>query len=245
MSLNKLIHSETSITMQQKSANLKSKLLSAKDSIGEYTKEIQKMAMDMGANGGGTLGPDQVKEILIGVTNNLNAIQSKISEVAEGVPASDGNDNMGETMDNESTEDENSELTAMGENSNSTKKEFGLQSKGEKKGSKTATSEGDKLREQVASLLAKDEMREREKLASEFSNLFPLSVRKAKFDEIIASKEPLQILQAKLEGAKATLVSTKIASKKISSANTTIFHEEGGVGQRSASMGNTADLTDI
>jgi len=218
------------MSKQQNNASLKTKLLSAKDVISKYASEIQKLAQDMDMNGGGTLGPDQVKEILQGVSENLGMVQNKIQEVAEGVPATEG-----EPEEPENPEaPEPDEMIAAGD-------------KGEK-GSKKAVSETDKLREEVASLKERFAKEDKEKLANDFASYFPLSQRQAKYNEIMQSKDSLQILQAKLDGIKS-INQTRIASRRDnivhSPEKTTIFKEEGGAGQRSASMGTQADLTDI
>lgn len=227
--------------------NAKHTLLSAKQSVSRVATEIQKMAQDMDSNGGGTLGPDQVKEILSGVSENLNQVISTIQDVAENVPASEGQTD-DEGMDDESEDD--STMTA-GE-IDLTKKEMGLQSKYEKTSkNKTATEDLAKLREEVAKLKEAAELKAKEEIATQIASKYPLSQRQAKFDEIMKSKDSIDILKAKLAGMNEISTSTKLASSRkdlngINPIKATIFNE-GGSAQRQASMGMThfADLTDI
>jgi hypothetical protein len=123
------------------------------------------------------------------------------------------------------------------------KKEFGLEEGFEK----AATEDLAKIREEVAKLKEAADRQAKENIATQIASHFPLSVRKAKFDEIMKSSESLDILKAKL-AAIESLNSTKLASGRkidlnvINPAKATIFNE--GSAQRHASM-PVADLTDI
>ena len=223
---------------------LKTQLLTASMSVSKYASEIQKMASDIEA-GQGSLSPDQVKEILTGVNNNLMGLSSEIKKVAEGVPAS-GDDDMAEP-----------ETPQMGEDGKpkvANTPELGLEEGHEPKvdrktayGKSAGDPSGDKLREQVASLMAERDAMKKASMAKEYSSLFPLSMRKAKETEFLASTEPLHILTAKLEGAKTAVSSQKLASKgsnylqTINPAKENIF--TGVTSQRMAK--GPADLTDI
>lgn len=223
---------------------LKTQLLTASNSVSKYASEIQKMAADIDA-GQGSLSPDQVKEILTGVNNNLMGLSSEIKKVAEGVPAS------GDSMEEP---EESPEMGEDGKPRTAKTPELGLEEGHEPKidrktvsGKNAGDPSGDKLREQVASLIQERDAMKKASMAKEYASLFPLSMRKAKETEFLASAESLNVLTAKLDGAKAFSSSQKLASRgsnylqTINPAQEKVF--AGVTSQRMAK--GPADLTDI
>lgn len=219
----------------------KTQLLAVNEGITKFASEVKSLVADMEGMGSGSLGPDQVKEILSGVTNNLNAISQKIKEVAEGVPASEGSGDGGEGNAEDGIGDGDShQESAAG---------AGLQDPYEKiapktgvpKG-KTATNNGDQMRELVAkeveAIIATKEAKD--KIANEMANLVPPHMREATYNEVIKSDKPINILQATLEGMKLS-TRTKVASQrnlKFDTKKFSVFSVEGA--QKNASQDEIA-----
>lgn len=214
---------------------LRNYLVATAAEIKKASSEIQKMAADVG-EGHGTLGPDQVKEILNGVASHMSTAGEGLKKAVDGIPSS-------QSTEDESEPDEEDDTMIA---SDDKKGDYGLESefepksfsgKSDKKKSKVADGQTDKkLLEEVASLSAtvKDLLSERaaiqkEKIATEFSSLFAPAMRQAKYNEMIADKSEVKILQAKLETAKSLLGNQKMASgrdfTKLNPENYPVFSE--------------------
>lgn len=239
---------------------LRQYLVATNNEMKNAVSEIQKMAADIG-DGHGTLGPDQVKEILTGVANHMNTSYEGIKKALDGIPSSQS------TGDESNPDDEDNTMIANedGTDKNPPKGDYGLESEFEPtkftgakngKGDKMKKADGQtdkKLLEEVASLKSAVAtiMEDRnalmkEKIATEFSNLFPPAVRKAKFDEMMGRKDDIKILQASLDTAKSLLGQQKLASSRditrLNPENFPVFKE---TMTRVASMGDTGSGVDL
>lgn len=220
------------------SKTYKNQLLAVNEGITKFASEVKSLVADMDGMGSGSLGPDQVKEILMGVTNNLNAIQQKIQEVAEGVPASEGSGDgeKGNAEDGIGGDGESNQENAAG---------GGLEDPYQKIAPKTpvpkgknATNNGDQMKELVATevknIMAQKEAKEN--IANEMAALVPPHMRQATYDEVMKSDKPIAILSATLEGMKLS-TRTKVASARNLKFNTKnySFLQEGS-SQKNASQ---------
>lgn len=230
----------------------KNQLLAVVSGIEKFNAEVKSLVADMDGMGTGSLGPDQVKEILSGVGNNLQAIMQKINQVAQRVPAGDGGEGDGSGDGGMGEGNESMQESA-------TESDVGLEKGYEKpapretisdkqpkapNSSKAAAQTGDKLRDMVASevnqIIATKEAKE--KIAIEAASLVPMHMRQAKYDEFINSTEDIKILSARLDGMKS-FVQSKTASQRklvLNPKKYPLFAAE--IGQREASSPDTRSV---
>lgn len=223
--------------------SLKQALFATKTELSKVASEIQKMAADIG-EGKGTLGPDQVKEILTGVNQYMSKANELVGKAIEGIPSSQS------TEDEDNPDSEDDTMIA----SDDTKDSYGLEDKFEPKTFKSKKA-GDnvpdkKLLENVASLtatvnelLTEKTQAQKEKIATEFSNYWPPAMRKAKFDEIMKSNEDIKTLSARLDTLKSVTQTKTASSRDLKSPEQ--FPVFGQTLQRSASMPTEATEHDL
>lgn len=237
---------------------LRQYLLATSGEISKAGSEIQKMAADIGT-GHGTLGPDQVKEILDGVAQHMTTAGDGLKKAIDGIPVSQSQGD--ETNPDE--EDNTMIANEQGTDKNPPKGDYGLESEfepskftGAKNGKgdkmKKADDANKKLLEEVASLKSAvatmmDDRNSlmKEKIATEYANLFPPAMRKAKFDEMIGRKDPINILQASLDTAKSLLGNQKVASSRGSALNPADYPVFKDTMVKVASMGNLDTNEDV
>lgn len=167
---------------------------------------------------GETLTPETVKEISEEIMEVASVAAELANEIAEGVPAEEeGRDALSNNREEEGPEQIE---VAADETEDEKKKRM------EKE--KTAQDDKDEDKEKIKNLEASLESMQREtklaKLAPKYASLFPQSMHEAKLNEIINSKQPLSIVEAKIQEA-SDIISNK-TMVKIASMNNSIFDLE-------------------
>lgn len=146
------------------------------------------------AQEGGTLGPEEVKEIAEETISVLQDAAEMMSDVAEGVPAEESSP-IEEGPVAAPEEEEPPVVATEGEDDDEEKKRLM-----DRIGSLESTIKGMK------------EASAREKIATEYAALWPTKQAKGKFASVMKSKDSIEILQAKLAEAKSIMSNQKIAS---------------------------------
>lgn len=162
---------------------------------------------------GETLTPETVKEISEEIMEVASVAAELANEIAEGVPAEEeGRD----ALSNRGEEPEQIEVAAD-ETDEEKKKRM------EKKEAQDEDDDEDKdkIKELEASLAKLTREATLAKLAPKYASLFPQSMHEAKLNEIINSKQPLNIVEAKIQEA-SDIISNK-TMVKIASMNNSIF----------------------
>jgi len=155
----------------------KPQLLKSASTLKEFSAKIKSAQI------GETLTPETVQEIAMEIAEVAEVAGELAAEIAEGVPAEETSV-MDRGRDREEPSAEPEQIETAQEDEEDDK---------------------DKLKEQVASLNQELIQIKREatlaKLAPKYANLFPKKFHDAKLNEILTSKESLNILEAKVEEA--------------------------------------------
>lgn len=165
---------------------------------------------------GETLTPEVVKEVAEEIMEVASVAAELANEIAEGVPAEE------EGRDALSTREEGPEQIEVAADETEDEKKKRMEKE------KTAQDDKDEDKEKIKNLEASLEEMKREtklaKLAPKYASLFPQSMHEAKLNEIINSKQPLNIVEAKIQEA-SDIISNK-TMVKIASMNNSIFDLE-------------------
>ena len=189
----------------------KTQLLKSASTLKEFSTKI-KSAQDTEV-----LTPETVKEISQEIMEVAGVAAELANEIAEGVPAEE--EGTPGILDRE----EPKQIEVAAEETEEEKK---------KRMEKTAADNDDDkdkdLKEQLASLTQELTGLKREarlaKLAPKYANLFPKNMHEAKMNEIINSKEPLNVVEARIQTASNIITDKtmiKIASQSDSIYDTT------------------------
>lgn len=162
---------------------------------------------------GETLTPETVQEIALEIAEVAEVASELAEEIVEGVPAEETE----ESPLDKTNDEEPQQIEVAAEETEEEKK---------KRMEKTAADDDDEeLKEKVASLTKELTGLKREaklaKLAPKYASLFPKNMHEAKMNEIINSKQPLQIVEAKIQ--EASDIITNKTMVKIASASDSIF----------------------
>ena len=192
----------------------KTQLIKTASTLKEFSNKI-KSAQDTEV-----LTPETVKEISQEIMEVAGVAAELANEIAEGVPAEEEG-----TPGILNREEEPKQIEVAAEETEEEKK---------KRMEKTAAghnNDDDKdkdLKEQLASLTQELTGLKREaklaKLAPKYANLFPKNMHEAKMNEIINSKEPLNVVEARIQTASNIITDKtmiKIASQSDSIYDTT------------------------
>lgn len=162
----------------------KAQILKTAGTLKTFSTKI-KSAQDMG-----TLTPETVKEISLEIMEVAEVAAELAGEIAEGVPAEE------ETRDALGEREKSPEQIEVAADETDEEKKIRMEKE------KTAKDDDDdekkELKEKVAKLERKGDLAE---IAPKYASLFPQSMHEAKMNEILTSKEPIEILQAKLKEA--------------------------------------------
>lgn len=180
----------------------KTELIKTASTLKAFSSKI-KVAMEgmpgMGMNE--TLTPEAVQEIAVEIQQVAEVASELANEIAEGVPAEAAADPLGEDKPEETPQIE----TAMDDSEDDKEKK--------------------KMHEQVANL--KNELNQikragmLEKLATKYASLFPKNMKEAKMNEILTSKQGMDIIQAKVQEASEIINSKTMI--KVAQAGKSIF----------------------
>ena len=162
---------------------------------------------------GETLTPETVQEIALEIAEVAEVATELAEEIVEGVPAEETE----ESPLDKTNDEEPQQIEVAAEETEEEKK---------KRMEKTAADDDEEeLKEKVASLTKELTGLKREaklaKLAPKYASLFPKNMHEAKMNEIINSKQPLQIVEAKIQ--EASDIITNKTMVKIASASDSIF----------------------
>ncbi len=161
---------------------------------------------------GETLTPETVQEIALEIAEVAEVATELAQEIAEGVPAEEGGgimDKINGEKEEPSAEPQQIEVAQDDDDKDKDK-------------------DKDELKDKLASLTTELSGLKREaklaKLAPKYASLFPKNMHEAKMNEIINSKEPLQIVEAKIQ--EASDIITNKTMVKIASQTDSIFDIE-------------------
>jgi len=187
----------------------KTQILKTASTLKEFSAKIK------AAQIGETLTPETVKEISLEIMEVASVAAELANEIAEGVPAEEeGRD----ALSNRGEEEGPAQIEVAVDETEEEKK---------KRMEKTARQDPDEDedKKRIKNLEASLEKMKREtklaKLAPKYASLFPQSMHEAKMNEIINSKEPLPIVEAKIQEAN-DIISNK-TMVKIASMSDSIF----------------------
>ncbi len=181
---------------------------------------------------GETLTPEAVQEIALEISEVAEVASELASEIAENVPAGNGNgEEEEEGITNKLNGEQPKQIEVAADETDEEKK---------KRMEKTAADDDDDkdkdLKEKLASMAMELTGLKREaklaKLAPKYASLFPKNMHEAKLNEIINSKQPLQIVEAKIQ--EASDIITNKTMVKIASQSDSIYD-----------MNNTSDGDEI
>lgn len=199
----------------------KAQLIKVASTLKDFSQKIKS------AQEGEVLTPEAVQDIAIEIQQVAEVAAELATEIAENVPAENGNGILDRTNgDNEGLPEQIE--TAQDETEEERKKRM----------EKTAADDEDdddkkKLQVEVASM--KNELIQikragmLEKLASKYASLFPKSLREAKMNEILTSKQGMDIIQAKVQEASDIITSKTMI--KVASMTNSIFDLESDNGE--------------
>lgn len=183
-------------------------MLKSASTLKEFSTKIK------AAQIGETLTPETVKDIAGEIMEVASVAAELANEIAEGVPAEDSRDALGDR--GEDGQPKQMEVAAD-ETEEEKKKRMEKDAQDDK--------DKDEDKEKIKNLEASLEKMQREttlaKLAPKYANLFPQSMHEAKMNEIINSKEPLKIVEARIQEA-SDIISNK-TMVKIASMNDSIY----------------------
>ncbi len=186
----------------------KPQLLKTASILKDFTAKVKNAQM------GETLTPETVKEIAEEIAEVASVAAELAMEIGEGVPAEEENRSpLGNNREEEGPE----QLEVAQDETDDEKKK--------RMAKKEAAEDDDKDKEnkdKIKNLEASLEKLTREatlaKLAPGYASLFPQSMHEAKLNEIINSKQPLQIVEAKIQEA-SDIIKNKTMVKVASMLN--------------------------
>jgi hypothetical protein len=190
----------------------KTELVKTASILKQFSDKIKQAQEGLPGIGGmnETLTPEAVQDIAMEIQQVAEVASQLATEIAEGVPAEEATPGLGER---EEPEAEPGQISMAQE---------GEEDEDEKK----------KLTEQVASMKTELDQIKRagllEKLATKYASLFPKSLHEAKMNEILTSKQGMDIIQAKVQEA-SDIITSKTMIKVASMTNSIYdFEDEGG-----------------
>ncbi len=162
------------------------------------------------------LTPETVKEIAEEIKEVAEVATELAEEISEGVPAEEGN---GERRE-ENGEPEQIEVAADEDDEEKKRRER------EKEAADDDDDDDKKdMREEVASLKTELKQIKRasklEQLAGKYASFFPTTMKEAKMNEILKSKQPLEIIQARVQ--EASDIITNKTMVKVASLTDSIY----------------------
>jgi len=200
----------------------KTQILKTASTLKEFSGKIKS------AQEGETLTPEAVQEIALEIAEVAEVATELAEEIAENVPAENG----GGIMDKINGGGEESQPEQIETAQDETEEE-------KKKRLEKTAADDDKdedLKEKLASLTNELTKIKREatlaKLAPKYASLFPKELHEAKMNEIINSKQPLNIVEAKIQ--EASDIITNKTMIKVASMSDSIF-----------SIGDTSDSEEV
>jgi len=187
----------------------KTQMLKSASTLKEFSTKI-KSAQE-------TLTPETVAEIAQEIMEVASVATELANEIAEGVPA--GEDSRDALGDRGEEDGQPKQIEVAADETEEEKK---------KKMQKEAQDDKDEDKEKIKNLEASLQKMQREttlaKLAPKYASLFPQSMHEAKMNEIINSKQPLPIVEAKIQEA-SDIISNK-TMVKIASMNDSIYETD-------------------
>ncbi len=200
----------------------KTQLLKTASTLKEFSSKIKNAQEEV-------LTPETVREISEEIKEVAEVAHELATEIAEGVPAEREN-GLGERGEREEMggeeEEETRQIEVAAEETEEEKKK-------KLEAAEETDDDKDKLKEKVATLSGELSEIKREaklaKLAPKYASLFPQSMHEAKLNEILNSKQPLNIVEAKVQEASDIITNktmVKVASMSDSIYNLTDTSEE-------------------
>ncbi len=184
----------------------KAQILKTASTLKEFSSKIKNAQEE-------TLTPETVKEIAEEIREVAEVATELAEEIAEGVPAEEG----GEERDEQPKQIE----VAADETDEEKKKRMTKEAADDDE----KDDEKEDLKEKLASLQNDLIKIKREatlaKLAPKYASLFPKNMHEAKMNEILNSKQPLQIVEAKIQ--EASDIITNKTMIKVASMSNSIF----------------------
>lgn len=195
----------------------KAQILKTAGILKEFSTKIKQAQDGIPGNGingnGGVLTPEAVQDIAIEIQQVAEVAAELAEEIAENVPVEETTSVLDERTEEESVTNGPPQIeTAQDEEDDEEKK---------------------KLEVEVASM--KNELNQikragmLEKLATKYASLFPKSLREAKMNEILTSKQGMDIIQAKVQEASDIITSKTMI--KVASMTNSIFDLESDNGE--------------
>ncbi len=186
----------------------KAQILKTASTLKEFSSKIKV------AEEGGVLTPETVKEIAEEIREVAEVATELAEEISEGVPAEGGE------REERSEEPRQIEVAQDDEDDDKKKKEAA-----DKEFDKGKDDEKEDHKEKLASLQNDLVKIKREatlaKLAPKYASLFPKNMHEAKMNEILTSKQPLNIVEAKIQ--EASDIITNKTMIKVASMTDSIF----------------------
>lgn len=188
----------------------KTQILKTASTLKEFSAKIKSAQI------GETLTPETVKEISLEIMEVASVAAELANEIAEGVPAEEeGRD----ALSNRGEEEGPEQIEVAADETDDEKK------KRMEKKEAAEHDDKDDDKEKIKNLEASLEKMQREtklaKLAPKYASLFPQSMHESKMNEILESKQSLQIVEAKIQEA-SDIISNK-TMVKIASLNDSVF----------------------
>ncbi len=187
----------------------KAQILKTASTLKEFSSKIKNAQEE-------TLTPETVKEIAEEIREVAEVATELAEEIAEGVPAEEARPGIGDR------EEQPKQIEVAADETDEEKK---------KRMTKEAADDDEKddekedLKEKLASLQNDLIKIKREatlaKLAPKYASLFPKNMHEAKMNEILNSKQPLQIVEAKIQ--EASDIITNKTMIKVASMSNSIF----------------------
>lgn len=186
----------------------KTQILQTASTLKDFSAKIKQAQI------GETLTPEAVQDIAVEIQQVAEVASELASEIAENVPVEESASPLDEMRGEEEVEE---------------KREPGQISMAQDE----EEDEKKKLTEQVASMKTELDQIKRagllEKLATKYASLFPKSLHEAKMNEILTSKQGMDIIQAKVQEASDIITSKTMI--KVASMTDSIYNfteEDGG-----------------
>ena len=201
----------------------KAQLLKTASTLKQFSSKI-KQAQDgingLGNGGGDVLTPEAVQDIALEIAEVAEVASELAQEIAENVPAENG----GSVLDRLNGENDDAGPEQIEVAADETEEEK------KKRMEKTAADDEDdddkkKLQVEVASMKNELNIIKRagliEKLATKYASLFPKNMKEAKMNEILTSKEAINIIQTRVQ--EASDIITNKTMIKVASMNDSIY----------------------
>jgi len=193
----------------------KSQILKTASTLKLFSSKIKK------AQDEEVLTPDTVKEIAEEIKEVAEVATELAEEIADGVPAEEERD-----IDGERREEPEQIEVAQDETAQGRREKEREEDKREKREAADDDDDDKKeMREEVASLKTELKQIKRasklEQLAGKYASLFPKSMHEGKMNEILNSKQPLDIVMAKVQ--EASDIITNKTMVKVASMTDSIF----------------------